>query len=74
MAAELKGNPVLLAERVAISVLVVGPVEEFICRGFLFLRLTKLFGGSTLAVAAALMLQLVFSASYTPISIYTVSS
>jgi membrane protease YdiL (CAAX protease family) len=57
MAAELKGNPTLLAERVAISVLVVGPVEEFIFRGFLFLRLTKLFGGSTIAVALALLLQ-----------------
>jgi uncharacterized protein len=57
MAAELKGNPVLLAERVAISVLVVGPVEEFIFRGFLFLRLTKLLGGSTVAIAAALILQ-----------------
>lgn len=57
MAAELKGNPTLLAERVAISVLVVGPVEEFIFRGFLFLRLTKLFGGSTVAVALALLLQ-----------------
>ena len=57
MAAELKGNPTLLAERVAISVLVVGPVEEVIFRGFLFLRLTKLFGGSTIAVALALLLQ-----------------
>lgn len=57
MAAELKGNPALLAERVAISVLIVGPVEEFIFRGFLFLRLTKLCGGSTIAVAVALLLQ-----------------
>jgi len=57
MATELKGNPVLLAQRVAISILVVGPVEEFIFRGFLFLRLTKLFGGSTMAIATALMLQ-----------------
>jgi membrane protease YdiL (CAAX protease family) len=57
MAAELKSNPALLAERVTISVLVVGPVEEFIFRGFLFLRLTKLFGGSTAAIAAALVLQ-----------------
>jgi membrane protease YdiL (CAAX protease family) len=57
MAAELKGNPVLLAERVAISLLIVGPVEEFIFRGFLFLRLTKLFGGSTIAVAVAVLLQ-----------------
>jgi len=44
MATELKGNPVLLAQRMAISVLVVGSVEEFIFRGFLFLRLTKLLG------------------------------
>jgi len=57
LAAELKGNPVLLAERVAISVLVVGPVEEFVFRGFLFLRLTKLFGGSTVAILTALILQ-----------------
>jgi membrane protease YdiL (CAAX protease family) len=57
MVSELKGNPPLLAERVAISVLVVGPVEEFIFRGFLFLRLTKLFGGSTIAIAVALLLQ-----------------
>lgn len=57
MAAELKGNPTLLAERVVISVLIVGPVEEFIFRGFLFLRLTKLFGGSTIAISAALLLQ-----------------
>jgi membrane protease YdiL (CAAX protease family) len=57
MAAELNGNPVLLAERVALSVLIVGPVEEFIFRGFLLLRLTKLFGGSTVAVVAALLLQ-----------------
>lgn len=57
MAAELKGNPVLLAKRVALSVVIVGPVEEFIFRGFLFLRLTKLFGGSTVAVVAALLLQ-----------------
>jgi membrane protease YdiL (CAAX protease family) len=57
MAAELKGNPVLLAERVALSILVVGPVEEFIFRGFLFLRLTKLFGGSAIAIALALLTQ-----------------
>ncbi len=57
MAAELKGNPVLLVERVAISVLIVGSVEEFIFRGFLFLRLTKLFGGSTTAVVVALVIQ-----------------
>jgi membrane protease YdiL (CAAX protease family) len=66
MAAELKGNPVLLAERVAISLLVVGPVEEFIFRGFLFLRLTKLFGGSTIAVAVAVLLQAsIFGLSHT---------
>jgi membrane protease YdiL (CAAX protease family) len=57
LATELKGNPVLLVERVAISVLIVGPVEEFVFRGFLFLRLTKLFGGSTIAVAVALLIQ-----------------
>jgi membrane protease YdiL (CAAX protease family) len=57
MAAEVKGNPALLAERMAISVLVVGPVEEFIFRGFLFLRITKLLGGSTMAITAALILQ-----------------
>jgi membrane protease YdiL (CAAX protease family) len=57
MAAELKGNLGLLAERVTISILIVGPVEEFIFRGFLFLRLTKLFGGSTVAITAALLLQ-----------------
>jgi membrane protease YdiL (CAAX protease family) len=57
LAAELKGNPLLLVERAAISVVIVGPVEEFIFRGFLFLRLTKLFGGSTIAVALALVIQ-----------------
>jgi membrane protease YdiL (CAAX protease family) len=57
MAAELRGNSALLAERIAISVLVVGPAEEFIFRGFLFLRITKLLGGSSMAIAAALILQ-----------------
>jgi len=57
MAAELKGNPALVAQRIAISILIVGFVEEFIFRGFLLLRLTKLFGGSRAAVAIALFLQ-----------------
>jgi len=57
LATELKGNPALLVKRVAISVLIVGPVEEFVFRGFLFLRLTKLLGGSTIAVAVALLIQ-----------------
>jgi CAAX protease family protein len=57
MAAELRENPALFAERIAISVLIVGSVEEFIYRGFLFLRITKLLGGSTVAIAAALILQ-----------------
>ncbi len=57
MAAELKGNPALLAQRIVISVLIVGFVEEFIFRGFLLLRLTKLFGGSNVATATALVMQ-----------------
>lgn len=57
MATELKGNPALLAQRIVISVLIVGFVEEFIFRGFLLLRLTKLFGGSNVATATALVMQ-----------------
>jgi membrane protease YdiL (CAAX protease family) len=57
LGAELKGNPALVIERIAMSVLIVGPVEEFIFRGFLFLRLTMLFGGSKVAIALALILQ-----------------
>jgi uncharacterized protein len=57
MAEELKGNPALLAQRIAISALIVGFVEEFVFRGFLFLRLLKLFGGSNIATAAALLMQ-----------------
>jgi membrane protease YdiL (CAAX protease family) len=57
MAAELKGNAALAAQRIAISVLIVGFVEEFVFRGFLLLRLIKLLGGSRVAVAIALLLQ-----------------
>ena len=57
IAAELKGDPMLAAQRIAISILIVGFVEEFIFRGFLLLRLTKLFGGSRVAIAVALLLQ-----------------
>ena len=57
MATELKGNPALLMQRIVISVLIVGFVEEFIFRGFLLLRLTKLFGGSNVATATALVMQ-----------------
>jgi membrane protease YdiL (CAAX protease family) len=57
MAAELKGNAALAAQRIAISVLIVGFVEEFVFRGFLLLRLMKLLGGSRVAVAIALLLQ-----------------
>jgi membrane protease YdiL (CAAX protease family) len=60
MATELKGNPALLAQRIVISVLIVGFVEEFIFRGFLLLRLTKLFGGSNVATATALVMQAAF--------------
>ncbi len=55
MAEELKGNFGLLLERMAISILVVGFVEEFVFRGFIMSRLANIFGGSRLAWALALM-------------------
>ena len=51
MAEELKGNFGLLLERMAISILVVGFVEEFVFRGFIMSRLANIFGGSRLAWA-----------------------
>jgi membrane protease YdiL (CAAX protease family) len=54
---ELKGNWTLLAERVAISLLVVGFVEEFIFRGFLMSRIAGIFGGGRWAWIVALVLQ-----------------
>src|SRR3989442_14906248 len=52
---ELKGHPVLLAERVAISLLVVGFVEEFIFRGFIMARIASALGGANLTLALALI-------------------
>src|SRR5579864_5193557 len=46
MGQELKGNIGLVLERMAISILVVGFVEEFIFRGFIMSRLANIFGGS----------------------------
>jgi membrane protease YdiL (CAAX protease family) len=59
IASELKGDMPLLAARMAISVLIVGFVEEFIFRGFLMLRFATLFGGSRAAWALALASQAV---------------
>ena len=56
---ELKGHPVLLAERVAISLLVVGFVEEFIFRGFIMARIASALGGANWAWALALIAQAV---------------
>jgi membrane protease YdiL (CAAX protease family) len=54
MASELKGNPVVLAERMAESVFIVGFVEELVFRGFILSRLASIFGGSRIAIALAL--------------------
>src|SRR5579864_3239917 len=55
MGQELKGNIGLVLERMAISILVVGFVEEFIFRGFIMSRLANIFGGSQIAWAVALV-------------------
>jgi uncharacterized protein len=55
MGEELKGNIGLVLERMAISILVVGFVEEFIFRGFIMSRLANIFGGSRIAWAVALI-------------------
>ncbi len=55
MATELKGNLVVLAERMAISVFVVGFVEEFVFRGFILSRFASIFGGSRVALALAVV-------------------
>lgn len=52
---ELKGNAGLVAERVAISLLVVGFVEEFIFRGFVMSRIAGIFGGANWAWGLALV-------------------
>jgi membrane protease YdiL (CAAX protease family) len=52
---ELKGNAALVIQRVAISLLVVGFVEEFIFRGFVMSRIAGIFGGSNWAWALALI-------------------
>lgn len=57
MALELKGNFTMLVERAAISLLVVGFVEEFIFRGFIMSRLANILGGSRVAWMIALILQ-----------------
>lgn len=57
MAHELKGNSILLVERVAISIFVVGFAEEFIFRGFLMTRLASLFGGTSFAWVIAVISQ-----------------
>jgi len=59
MGEELKGHPVLLAERVAISLLIVGFVEEFIFRGFIMARIASALGGANWAWALALIAQAV---------------
>jgi membrane protease YdiL (CAAX protease family) len=55
MGEELKGNIGLVLERMAISILVVGFVEEFVFRGFIMSRLANIFGGSQIAWAIALI-------------------
>jgi membrane protease YdiL (CAAX protease family) len=57
MVTELKGNPQLLAERMAISVLVVGFVEEFIFRGFVMRRIASLLGDKGVSWFLALIAQ-----------------
>ena len=54
---ELKGNLPLLAERVAISLVVVGFVEEFIFRGFVMSRVAHIFGGANWSWIIALFAQ-----------------
>lgn len=49
MATELQNNPALVVQRMALSVFVVGFVEEFIFRGFILTRLVNIFGGSATA-------------------------
>jgi membrane protease YdiL (CAAX protease family) len=56
---ELRGNTNLLLERVALSVFVVGFVEEFMFRGFIMSRLANILGGSRVAWTAALVGQAV---------------
>lgn len=55
LAEELKGDTGLLLARMAISILVVGFVEEFVFRGFVMSRLASILGGSRLAWAFALV-------------------
>jgi membrane protease YdiL (CAAX protease family) len=46
---ELKGNVGLVIQRVVVSLLVVGFVEEFIFRGFVMSRIAGIFGGGNWA-------------------------
>lgn len=57
MGSELRGNPALLLERMALSILIVGFVEELIFRGFLLTRLLHLFGSGELGILLALVAQ-----------------
>ncbi len=54
---ELRGNPWLVAQRIAISLLIVGFVEEFIFRGFILTRLAYIFGRSNPAWILAIIVQ-----------------
>src|SRR5262249_32837667 len=57
MASELKGDMLLLSERVAFSLVIVAFVEEYIFRGFILTRLLEVLGGSGTARAMAVVLQ-----------------
>jgi membrane protease YdiL (CAAX protease family) len=54
MATELKDNLALALARAAFSLIIVGFVEEFVFRGFVFDRLAKAFGAGALAWSLAL--------------------
>lgn len=54
---EIRRSPWLLAQRIAISLLIVGFVEEFIFRGFILTRLANSFGRSTPAWLVAIIVQ-----------------
>jgi CAAX protease family protein len=55
MATELKDNLPLALARAGFSLIVVGFVEEFVFRGFVFDRLAKAFGAGALAWTLALL-------------------
>lgn len=54
---EIRGNPWLLAQRIAISLFIVGFVEEFMFRGFILTRLASIFGRSNPAWILAIIVQ-----------------